>query len=256
MRIVRVVGRMLLLGLVFAVPVWAAEQPQAPIELCGPGVFCAPTALTEPGGANPIVAGDLPNETTAGFFGRISDETTAPFLGALNLFASGILLGDGTKLATSTTAGASGNLVKWGAGGALIDGGAPTSGTAAIFNFESQFPIPAGDLTTFVSAGGNISATSAQSQSLAVENMTLGSPCCFVYTAEPGTAMVVTLNSGTYGGALTPSSVTVTLLDADTPVCDSSNSLAITAGQGYNVDVNGDSGTAEGQLRGGCKRTA
>lgn len=283
--------RTALLLLVFAIPAYAAEQATLPITMTAGVPGCA-TCKTTPAGVNPIADSDLPAQTSAQVAAHVSDETgsgamcfaagptlTTPTLddptltGDVNMstadsvsykdgsiafadVAAAALLGDGTKIATGDTAGASGNLVKWGAAGKLIDGGAPTSGTRAIINFEAQAPVPAGDVNTYVSAGSNMGPTDAANQSLAVENMTLGSPCCWVYTANPGTGVVVTLRSGTYGASLTPSSVTVTLTAANTAVCDSTHSLAITAGQGYNVLADGASGTAEGQLRGGCARTA
>lgn len=283
--------RVLPLLLVFATFAYAADQAQLPIVVTA-GVPGCPTCKTTTAGVNPIADADLPSQTSAQVKAHVSDETgsggplvfgtgptlTTPILDdpsltgdvdmstadsvaykdgsiAIEDIDSADRAGDGTKVATTTTPGANGNLALWDTAGKLVDGGAPTSGTRAIINFESQFPIPAGNVNTYVSAGSNISATSANAQSLAVENMTLGSPCCWVYTGTTTGTLVVTLQSGTYGGALTPSTVTVTLAAQNTAVCDSTNSLAITAGQGYNVLVDGDASTTEGQLRGGCART-
>lgn len=293
-QVVRQVARLLLLVLAFAMPVWAAESPLPPLELCAPGKLCAPTVLTESGGANPIAVTDLPSLSSDQLRGLLSDETgtgaacfatgpslttpsisggtytgTQDFSGAtvqlpsnavddIGEVSDSILAGSphGPLLATTENPVAN-RCARYNANGVLE----PHTGDCAsstpippVVFIESQFPIPAGEETTYVSLAGNISGASGQAQTLVFENMTLDE-CCFVYTGNPGSGVIVTLASGTYGGSLSDSNVSVTLVAANTPVCDS-DALALTQGQGVTAKVDGASDTQEGQLRGGCKRTA
>lgn len=296
MKVLREVGRFLLLVLVFAVPVWAADAPEAPIEMPEPGKIACPTCLTESGGVNAVTLNDLPSGTAdqwaakigtpsgTGEFVRASgptiggatlDDSTvtgtfdasaaesfdlpADAVDSIDEIANSILGGSthGPKLATQVTSPTANRCARFNSDGVLEshsgDCSTSTPIPPAIF-IESQFPIPAGEETTFVSLAGNISATSANAQSLAFEAMTIDE-CCFVYTGDPGTGVTVTVASGTYGGSLSDSSISVSLVTTNTPVCDS-DSLALTQAQGVNVKVEGASDTGEGQLRGACKRTA
>lgn len=277
--------------LVFATFAYAADQADLPITVTAGKPGCA-TCKTTPGGVNPIANSDLPNQSSAEVAGHVTDETgtglmcfatsptlttptiagathtgTQDFTGAtVNFGASAIdaiteihsnlRSGNGTKLCTTTGTLTNGHMVVIDANGNCVDGGVPSTGTKAVVNMESQFPIPAGDTNTFVSAGSNISATAANAASLTIENMTLGSPCCWYYTAAPGTSMVLTLQKATApGGSFSSTTVTVSLTAANTAVCDSTHSAALSAGEVYTLKVDGDSGTAEGQIRGGCVRT-
>jgi len=292
--IVRHVSRVLLFVVAFAVPVWAAEQATAPIVITA-GKISAPTVLTEAAGVNPIAVGDLPTLSSAQLATLLSDETgsglacfaTSPSLttpsiagatltGTINAsgstmqlpadavdsigeIADAILGGSthGPKLATQTASPTAERCARWNADG-VLDSHSADCGSAALgppFFSEGQFPFPGGDVNTFMTLAGNISDTTGQAQSIVSENMTVGG-CRAVWVGDPGTGVVVTLASGTYGGSLSDSSIAITLTATNTSVTDA-DTLALTAGQGVNWKVDQAADTdPNGQLRIACKRTA
>lgn len=322
--------RLLVLLLVFAVPVWAAEQATLPIVISAGKASC-PTCATESSPTNhgipvwgsgtqefgvigpdassakvlcsaglstdplfcSLTLGFLPSDTASNWAAKIGTPTgtgefvratnptlagltltgsqswggaTAPFtfpagaIASMADFASGIKKGTANvaKMVTTTSgATTTNNCAKWDTDGNLVDSGGTCGGTSVAppMVMEGQFPFPGGDVNTYMSGAGNISATSGQAQSLAAENMTVGG-CSAVWVGNPGTGVVVTLASGTYGGSLVDSSIAITLTTTNTPVSDA-DTLAITANQGWNWKVDQASGTAaDGQLRITCKRTA
>lgn len=264
----------------YGIPVWGSTQE---FNVVGPDASTTKPLFSAGSGAAPafrsIAIGDLPSDTASNWAAKIGTPTgtgefvranaptvtgnwvlPADFIDTITEIAGPLKKGTANvaKIVTTTSGSTTtNNCAKWDADGNLIDSGGACGGTSISppMVMESQFPFPGGDVNTFMSGMGNISASTGQAQSLAAENMTIGG-CSAVWVGNPGTGVVVTLASGTYGASLTDSSIAITLTTTNTPVSDS-DSLAITANQGWNWKVDQASGTAaDGQLRITCKRTA
>ncbi|MBY0274742.1 hypothetical protein K2Z84_05350 [Candidatus Binatia bacterium] len=160
------------------------------------------------------------------------------FLASIAKFASGILSGNGSKLATVTGAQTAGKQLTYDASGNVIvssyDVGAAGTGKQ-ILSFSSQTVLPFADSgsTNYLGLGGKVGASGDEVWVRApLSGGTASKLRCFATGSTGGSGAVVTLGSGACGSPLTyPGSGQVTVtVTSTTAVSDTSQTHSVTDG--------------------------
>ena len=204
-----------------------------------------------------IAEGDLPDQTAAEFLARTSGTTgdtnvvfsnapsiTSPTISTSVALPAGavddigeindsILAGGashGATIGTVTGSFTAGNTLTTDANGVIIDSGAGSSTIQGIIGVSSETPITAGSTTVYMSIGGRLNTTELNVLT-PVSAGTYKDLRCLATGSTGGSGLVISAGVGDCDGSISYSdnlSVTVTGTAADS---DTSDTMAVTAGQ-------------------------